>query len=73
MAVSNLNTSHIFSSLLLQLVEMFENISGSADLKEEYDAALKAKEEAEQRTIFAFNKTKEHKSERRQLKEQKVC
>eukprot|EP00804_Cyclotella_cryptica_P030321 CCRYP_011865-RA/>CCRYP_011865-RA protein AED:0.05 eAED:0.05 QI:289/1/1/1/0.83/0.57/7/1563/908 len=54
-----------------QLVEMFENISGSAELKEVYDAALKAKEEAEQRTIFAFNKTKEHKSERRQLKEQK--
>jgi hypothetical protein len=41
-------------------------------LKEEYEAALKAKEEAEQRTIFAFNKTKEHKSERRVLKEQKV-
>lgn len=56
-----------------QLVEMFENLSGSADLKDEYDAALKAKEEAEQRTIFAFNKTKEHKSERRVLKEQKVC
>jgi len=54
-----------------QLVEMFENISGSAELKEEYDAALKAKEEAEQATIFAFNKTKEHKSERRVLKEQK--
>lgn len=55
-----------------QLVEMFENLSGSAELKEEYEAALKAKEEAEQRTIFAFNKTKEHKSERRVLKEQKV-
>jgi len=54
-----------------QLVEMFENISGSAELKEEYEAASKAKEEAEQRTIFAFNKTKEHKSERRVLKEQK--
>ena len=55
-----------------QLVEMFENLSGSVELKEEYEAALKAKEEAEQRTIFAFNKTKEHKSERRVLKEQKV-
>ncbi|KAL9184441.1 hypothetical protein ACHAXT_002527 [Thalassiosira profunda] len=54
-----------------QLVEMFENISGSAELKGEYEAALKAKEEAEQKTIFAFNKTKEHKSERRVLKEQK--
>lgn len=58
--------------LFEKLVEMFENISGSAELKEEYDAALKAKEEAEQATIFAYNKTKEHKSERRQLKEQKV-
>ena len=57
---------------MVQLVDMFENISGSAELKEEYDAALKAKEEAEQATIFAFNKTKEHKSERRVLKEQKV-
>lgn len=55
-----------------QLVEMFENLSGSAELKDEYEAALKAKEEAEQNTIFAFNKTKEHKSERRLLKEEKV-
>eukprot|EP00985_Skeletonema_marinoi_P006484 scaffold2804_cov118-Skeletonema_marinoi.AAC.1 len=55
-----------------ELVEMFENISGSADLKEEYELALKAKDEAEQKTIFAYNKTKEHKSERRVLKEQKV-
>lgn len=55
-----------------QLVEMFENISGSSEFKEEYERAFKAKEEAEQSTIFAFNKTKEHKSERRVLKEQKV-
>ena len=55
-----------------QLVEMFENISGSAEMREEYEAAAKAKEEAEQATIFAFDKTKEHKSERRVLKEQKV-
>ena len=44
-----------------QLVEMFENISGSGELKEEYEKCWKAKEEAEQRTIFAYNKTKEHK------------
>ncbi len=44
-----------------QLVEMFENLSGSAELKDEYEKAFKAKEEAEQKTIFAFNKTKEHK------------
>ena len=37
-----------------------------------YENALKAKEEAEANTIFAYNKTKEHKSERRVLKEQKV-
>jgi len=54
-----------------ELVEMFENLSGSADLREEYERALKAKDEAEQKTIFAYNKTKEHKSERRVLKEQK--
>ena len=51
---------------------MFENLSGSAELREEYERALKAKDEAEQQTIFAYNKTKEHKSERRVLKEQKV-
>jgi structural maintenance of chromosome 1 len=51
---------------------MFENISGSADLKEEYEKALKAKEEAEQRAVFAYNKTKENKAERRVLKDQKV-
>ena len=55
-----------------ELVEMFENISGSSDLREEYERALKTKDEAEQTTIFAYNKTKEHKSERRVLKEQKV-
>ena len=55
-----------------ELVEMFENLSGSAELREEYERALKAKDEAEQQTIFAYNKTKEHKSERRVLKEQKV-
>jgi len=54
-----------------QLVEMFENISASSELKEDYEKALKAKEVAEQQTIHAFNSTKEHKSERRVLKEQK--
>ena len=55
-----------------QLVEMFENLSGSIELKEEYEMAIKAKEEAEQKTIFAFNKSKEHRSERKVLKEQMV-
>lgn len=55
-----------------QLVEMFENLSGSIEFKEEYEMAMKAKEEAEQKTIFAFNKSKEHRSERKVLKEQMV-
>ena len=55
-----------------QLVAMFEDLSGSAALRDAYDAALRAKEEAEAATVHAFNRTKEHKSERRQLKEQKV-
>lgn len=55
-----------------QLVEMFENLSGSSELKEEYEMCMKAKEEAEQKTIFAFNKQKEHRSERKVLKEQMV-
>ncbi len=55
-----------------QLVEMFENLSGSIELKEEYEMAMKAKEEAEQKTIFAYNKSKEHRSERKVLKEQMV-
>jgi cytoskeletal protein RodZ len=47
-------------------------LSGSIELKEEYEMAIKAKEEAEQKTIFAFNKSKEHRSERKVLKEQMV-
>mmetsp|Transcript_12233 Transcript_12233/g.18122 ORF Transcript_12233/g.18122 Transcript_12233/m.18122 type:complete len:1306 (-) Transcript_12233:502-4419(-) len=54
-----------------QFVELFENISASAELKEEYEAALKGKEEAESATIFAYNKQKGYKSERKSLKEQK--
>ena len=54
-----------------QLVEMFENISGSSELSNRYDSALKAKEEAESSTVFAYNKQKGYKSERRQLKGQK--
>jgi structural maintenance of chromosome 1 len=54
-----------------QLVEMFENISNSAELRDAYDEALKAKEEAESATVFAYNRQKGFKSERRQLKDQK--
>ena len=54
-----------------ELVDMLEQISASAELKESYDEALKAKEEAEAATIFAYNKQKGYKSERRLLKDQK--
>mmetsp|Transcript_6549 Transcript_6549/g.14375 ORF Transcript_6549/g.14375 Transcript_6549/m.14375 type:complete len:1364 (+) Transcript_6549:280-4371(+) len=54
-----------------QLVEMFENISGSADMATEYDEALKAKEEAEASTVFLHAKLRGYKTERRNLKSQK--
>jgi structural maintenance of chromosome 1 len=54
-----------------ELVEMLEQISSSAELKEAYEEAFKAKEEAEAATIFAYNKQKGYKSERRLLKDQK--
>lgn len=54
-----------------ELVEMLEQISTSAELKDAYTEAMKAKEEAENATIFAFNKQKGYKSERRLLKDQK--
>ena len=49
-----------------QLVEMFENISGSADLSGEYEEALKAKEEAEDSTVFLHNKLRSYKGERKE-------
>jgi len=54
-----------------QLVEMFENISGSAEMKEEYEKFKKIKEEAEAATIFAFNKQKGYRNEKKAFKEQK--
>lgn len=54
-----------------ELVDMLEQISGSADLRDDYNEALKTKEEAEAATIFAYNKQKGLKSERRLLKDQK--
>ena len=51
-----------------ELVEMLEQISASAELREAYDEALKQKEEAEAATIFAYNKQKGFKTERRLLK-----
>ena len=54
-----------------ELVEMLEQISTSAELRGPYDDAQKSKDEAEQATIFAYNKQKGFKSERRLLKDQK--
>ena len=54
-----------------QLVGMLEDISGSSEFKEEYETLKKKKEEAEAATIFAFNKQKGYRSERKQYKEQK--
>ena len=54
-----------------EMVDLFEKISHSSDLKTQYDDALKQKEEAEAATIFAYNKQKGYKSEKKQLKDQK--
>lgn len=53
------------------LVDMFEKISGSNELKTEYDNLQKEKIGCEEQTIFAYNKTKGYKSEKKQLKDQK--
>jgi len=50
---------------------VLQNISGSFELKEEYDRLMREKEGAEQETAFACNCQKGYKSERKQLKEQK--
>ena len=54
-----------------ELVLMLEQISTSADLKEEYDDLALKKEQAEAATVFMYNKQKGFKSERRLLKDQK--
>lgn len=54
-----------------EFVELLEQISLSADLKEDYEKALKAREEAEAEAMFCYNKQKGMKGERRALKEQK--
>jgi structural maintenance of chromosome 1 len=54
-----------------ELVALMENISGSGELKQEYEKAAASKEEAEQATLFSFKKQKALRSERRILKEQK--
>jgi structural maintenance of chromosome 1 len=54
-----------------ELVEMFEQFSGSIEYKQPYEEALKKKDQAEAATVFAYNKQKSYKQERRLLKEQK--
>jgi structural maintenance of chromosome 1 len=54
-----------------ELVDLLETISGSADYKEAYDAAIAEKEEAEQARLFATKQKKSLEIERKQLKEQK--
>jgi structural maintenance of chromosome 1 len=54
-----------------ELVELLEQISSSAELKDDYQRLSKEKEQAEAATLFAYNKQKGLKSERRVVKEQK--
>lgn len=54
-----------------ELVELLETISGSADYKEEYEAAAQAKEEAENARLFLTKQKKTLEHERQQLKDQK--
>mmetsp|Transcript_32041 Transcript_32041/g.78010 ORF Transcript_32041/g.78010 Transcript_32041/m.78010 type:complete len:1375 (-) Transcript_32041:665-4789(-) len=54
-----------------EFVTLIEQISQSIELKPQYDEALKAKDEAEQDTLFCYNKQKGMKGERKQLKLQK--
>lgn len=53
------------------LTEMIEQISGSNELKKEYDDMLLEKERAEETTIFNFQKRKGITNEKRLYKEQK--
>eukprot|EP00741_Cyanophora_paradoxa_P011004 tig00020553_g10636.t1 len=54
-----------------ELTNLFEQISGSEELKKKYEEALEAKDKAEQNTSFAFSKKKGVTAERKQYKEQK--
>ncbi|RHY35422.1 hypothetical protein DYB32_000114 [Aphanomyces invadans] len=54
-----------------QLTRMFELISSSEELKEEYEKCLQEKAIAEENTIFAYQKRKGLAAERKIVKEQK--
>lgn len=54
-----------------EMVTLLEQISTSIDLADDYDQALKRKEEAEAAVFAEYNRQKGFKTERRLLKEQK--
>ena len=54
----------------IDLTKYFEKVSGSADFKDDYDEALKRKQESEENYIFHFQKKKGMAAEKRQVKEQ---
>lgn len=55
-----------------ELVQLVELVSGSADLKDDYEKATDAQQEAEQLALHQLQKQKGWRTERRLLKEQKV-
>merc|ERR1711964_19473 len=54
-----------------QLTHLFEEISGSLNLKDSYENAKIEKEKAEELCVMTFQKKRSINSERKQLKEQK--
>ena len=54
-----------------ELTTLFETVSGSSDLKDDYEAARGEKDKAEQETIFNFQKKKGIAAEKKQVKMQK--
>lgn len=55
----------------MQLTEMFESISGSGELKEEYDTLKREKAQSEEKLKYAQQKKKSFTAEKKQYKEQK--
>ena len=54
-----------------ELMQFIEQISGSDEFREAYEEAKKAKEEAEENTIFTMQKRKGYAAEKKQVREQK--
>jgi structural maintenance of chromosome 1 len=55
----------------LELTKLLEQISGSDQLKNEYEELLKKKDEAEETTIFSMQKKKMYVTQKKEVKEQK--